>query len=74
MNGIYPNYIGPERVNSAYPTWITPLGDFIVIDETDRGGGGSGKTSYPTDPALVLARREDAEILAMIMCAIRVIQ
>lgn len=74
MNGIYPRYIGPTQRSSAYPNWIDPDGTFIVIDETDRGGGGSSKNSRPTDPALMRARQEDAELLAIVMCAIRIIQ
>jgi len=74
MIGIYPAFTGASS-HSVYPMWTDPIdGDFVIVDKTNRGGSGSRKNSFPTDERLVRARREDADLLAVVMCAIRVIQ
>jgi hypothetical protein len=77
MNGIFPDYVGPtvqHRLASLFPDWVGN-GGFEVIVEVP-GGSGSKKIrdSRASDPMLAQLIREDEEILAIVMVAMRIMQ
>jgi len=76
MNGIFPDYVGPTveaRHGALFPDWIG-TGEFEVVVEVPGGGGSKKiKDSRATDPMLARLLREDEEILAVVMVAMRVI-
>lgn len=80
MRGIYPDYIGPTQRASHYPNWIDRLTENDVVINEEPGytipdpGGPSGERPYYDTPLSAQIKREDEEILAMIMAAIRIIQ
>lgn len=81
MNGIFPDYIGPDisyRFESLYPDWIGDgILDVTVPDDDDAFEGGGGKSKIEKLEESAHGRRllrEDQEIMAIIMVATRVIQ
>lgn len=77
MNGIFPDYVGPSvefRHHSLYPDWVTP--GQIEVEITETGGSGS-KAKADDLRATAHGRRllrEDDEIMAVIIAAMRVMQ
>lgn len=75
--GIYPDYVGPtiaSRFKSLYPDW---LGDnFFEIEVEEPAGGGSQQRVDDLKNTRHGRRliREDEEVLAVIMAAMRVMQ
>lgn len=74
MNGIFPDYIGQSveaRHGALFPDWIG-TGEIEVIVEVPAGGGSKGKAGRDAYELRLI--REDEEILALIMMAIRIMQ
>ena len=77
MNGIFPNFTGStgEPCLSLYPDW---LGDsFFDVTITRSSGGTYGinkRKQVEKDPLLAQQLREDEELLATVMVAMRVLQ
>lgn len=78
MNGIFPDFVGVTEdgvLQSLFPDWVG-TGEFVVILELPSEDGGSSKSrdSRRSDPMMAQLIREDEELLAMVMVAMRVMQ
>lgn len=77
MNGIYPDYVGPTieaRWVSLYPDWV---GNGLFEIEVEVPGGSGSKGARDDLKSTALGRRlirEDEELLAIIMAAMRTMQ
>jgi hypothetical protein len=77
MNGIYPDYVGPTieyRFRSLYPDWV----GYNLFEITVETPGGSGsKRQSDNLKSTALGRRllrEDEEVTAVILAAMRILQ